>query len=80
LRSKVEHLAESLQFCGECDETFDLIRTLIDRITITPDLASKRGKIGVTLHGDLATILEMPVSGEMGAHLHRNRHSLAVAA
>jgi site-specific DNA recombinase len=64
-RSKVEHLAETLRSPDEGDEMFALIRSLIDHITITPDLSVKRGKIGVTLHGDFATIFET-VSVEPG--------------
>jgi DNA invertase Pin-like site-specific DNA recombinase len=80
LRSKVEHLAEALQTSNENDEIFFLIRSLIDHITITPDIAVKRGKIAVTLHGDLARLLEISVSVEPGSRLHRDRCLLAIAA
>ena len=60
-RSKVEHLAEAPQSSDESDEIFALIGSLIDHITITPDLTRKRGYNTVTLHGDLAMILEMSV-------------------
>jgi hypothetical protein len=40
----------------ERDEAAEAIRSLIDRITLTP--GPKRGEIAATLYGDLGTILE----------------------
>jgi DNA invertase Pin-like site-specific DNA recombinase len=78
-RTKVERLADALQTPDESDELFSLIRSLIDHITITPDLAARRGKIAVILHGDLARILGMSASVESVEGLHRLRHSLMLA-
>lgn len=79
-RREVEHLAEALQSFDEFDETFARICRLIDHITITPDLTAKRGRIAVTLHGSLATMLQMSVSVDSEIHVHRDRQLLAIAA
>ncbi len=55
-RRKVERLAEALQDPQERDEAAAAIRSLIEKITLTP--GPKRGQIDATLHGDFRTILE----------------------
>jgi site-specific DNA recombinase len=53
---KVERLSEALQRPQERDEAAEAIRSLIEKITLTP--GAKRGVMAATLHGELGTILE----------------------
>ncbi|WP_328285757.1 recombinase family protein [Magnetospirillum molischianum] len=53
---KVARLAEALSHTDERDEAADAIRSLIEKITLTP--GPKRGQIDAVLYGDLAAILE----------------------
>ena len=55
-RCKVERLAEALRSPQDRAEAADAIRSLIERITLTP--GPKRGEIAATLQGDFGTILE----------------------
>ena len=54
-RRKVVHLAETLADPALRQEAGDAIRSLIERVALTP--GEKRGEIHATLHGDLATIV-----------------------
>ena len=54
-RRKVERLAEALANPNEREEAAEAIRSLIERITLTP--GAERGQIDATLHGDFGTIL-----------------------
>jgi site-specific DNA recombinase len=56
---RVEHLTETLRNPEISEEAWDVIRGLIDRITILPDL-EKRGRFSLTLHGDLAAMIGQP--------------------
>ena len=53
-RRKVERLAQTLNAAEDRAEAAAAIRTLFERITLTP--GHKRGVIDATLRGDLATI------------------------
>jgi len=55
-RRKVERLTETLRDPELRQEAGDAIRSLIERVTLTP--GDKRGEIHATLHGDLATIVD----------------------
>ena len=55
-RRKVERLAEALRNPQDRAEAADAIRSLIERITLTP--GPKRGEIAATLQGDFGTILD----------------------
>jgi site-specific DNA recombinase len=55
-RQQVENLAEALNSEENSTEAADLIRTLVDRITLTPN---KQGKLDIDLFGDLAGILSL---------------------
>ena len=61
-RRKVARLAAALQKPEERDAAASAIRGLIERIVLTP--GPKRGDLYVTLHGDLATILEWTGTGD----------------
>ena len=53
---KVERLAEALNRPEDRDEAADAIRSLIERVTLTP--GAKRGEVHATLHGEFGAILE----------------------
>ncbi len=55
-RRKVERLAEALRSQTERDEAAQAIRSLVERITLTP--GAERGQIDATLHGDFGAILK----------------------
>ncbi|WBO24517.1 recombinase family protein [Sphingomonas abietis] len=55
-RRKVERLAEALNHPAERDEAADAIRSLIEKVTLTP--GPKRGAVNATLHGEFGAILE----------------------
>jgi hypothetical protein len=90
-QNKVQHLPEALKNFAERDEAVATIRSLIHHIIIAPDIPHKRGKIDVTLYGDMAALLEqttrkdepathqgLPASVESSPRIHRNRHSFAI--
>ncbi len=56
-RQQVESLATSLNSAGSRTEAADILRGLIDRITVTPDLET--GVPAVSLEGNLAGILAL---------------------
>ncbi len=62
-RDKVERLEASLRQPDTGREAFELIRGLIDAITLTP----VDGKLNIELRGDLAGILAMSEAGKAGA-------------
>jgi len=66
-RRRVEHLIKLIADENTQEEAADIIRSLIDRIEITP--SEKRGHPGVELVGGLAAILELAVSEQQ-----KNRH------
>ena len=53
---KVERLAEALNRPEDRDEAADAIRSLIERVTLTP--GTKRGEVNITLHGEFGAILQ----------------------
>ncbi len=55
-RHQVENLTEALNSEENSAEAADLIRTLVDRITLTPN---DQGKLDIDLFGDLAGILSL---------------------
>ena len=59
-RRRVEHLSKLISDENTQQEAVDIIRSLIDRIEITP--SEKRGHPCVELVGGLAAILELAVS------------------
>ena len=63
-RKKVERLAEALNHPAERDEAADAIRSLIERVTLTP--GPRRGQIDATLHGEFGAILEWVARREVG--------------
>jgi hypothetical protein len=77
-RRKVERLAEALRNPEERDEAADAIRTLIEKITLTPD--PKRGELAATLHGDLGTILEWTAQRANSNGRDDSRVSVSVVA
>ena len=56
-RAQVEHLATALNSDGSRTEAADILRGLIDRITVTPDLVT--GMPQISLEGNLAGILSL---------------------
>ncbi|MDE0435632.1 MAG: hypothetical protein OXH92_16625 [Bryobacterales bacterium] len=60
-RRKVARLAEALDHPEDRDAAAAAIRSLIDRIVLTP--GAKRGEMDAVLHGDLGTILEWAGNG-----------------
>src|SRR5262245_59113033 len=62
-RDKVERLEASLGQPDAGREAFELIRGLVDAITLTP----VDGKLNIELRGDLAGILAMSKAGKAGA-------------
>jgi hypothetical protein len=89
---KVERLLEAWEDPEERGEAVAVIRGLIDRIVITPHPNGKRGWANVTVHSDLAKILDptphngqlghasIPLSEGQGSRYHREGYSLAIAA
>ena len=86
-RDRIGRLSDALGKSERDDEAFTVIRDLIDHITITPELVrstiGKIGKIELTLHGDLAKILDhcmgssvssLVTSVEGSPSLHRESH------
>ena len=59
-RRRVEHLTKLISDANTQQEAIDIIRSLIERIVITP--GQKRGHPCVELVGGLAAILELAVS------------------
>ena len=55
-RKQVANLAEALNREENRAEAADLIRSLVDRITLTPN---DQGKLEIDLYGDLAGIMTM---------------------
>ncbi len=55
-RQQVEHLEKALNADENRAEAADLIRSLVDRIVLTPN---NQGKLDINLFGDLAGILSM---------------------
>ena len=53
---KVERLADALNRPEDRDEAAEAIRSLIERVTLTP--GTKRGEINITLHGEFGAILQ----------------------
>jgi site-specific DNA recombinase len=77
-RRKVERLAEALRKPEERDEAVDAIRTLMEKIILTP--GPKRGELAATLHGDLVTILEWTAQGANSSGRDRSGVSVSVVA
>jgi DNA invertase Pin-like site-specific DNA recombinase len=59
-RQRVEHLHEALREDGTRDETFDLIRSLIDEIRLVPD----DGQLRIELRGEPAAILALAANNK----------------
>ena len=59
-RRKVADLAEAVHAPASRDEAFELIRSLIDRIVLTPD----NDELKIDLQGDLAGILRLCEEGK----------------
>ncbi len=86
LRRKVDNLPATLRSVEECDEAILLVRELVTRVVISPSPDRARGKVIVTLHGCLGTLLdritgtstEVLPSVDSGAGLHRQQHSLEI--
>ncbi|HEX4077502.1 MAG TPA: recombinase family protein [Rhizomicrobium sp.] len=55
-RRKVEHLVAALASPDVTPDAAEAIRSLVERVTLSP--GAKRGEMVMTLHGDLATIVE----------------------
>ncbi len=55
-RQQVEHLEKALNADENRAEAADLIRSLVDRIVLTPN---DQGKLDISLFGDLAGILSL---------------------
>ncbi|KQM18219.1 zinc ribbon domain-containing protein [Novosphingobium sp. Leaf2] len=53
---KVERLAEALNLPEDRDEAAEAIRSLIERVTLTP--GAKRGEVNIMLHGEFGAILQ----------------------
>ena len=68
-RDKVERLEASLRQPDAGREAFELIRGLIDTITLTP----LDGKLAVELRGDLAGILAMSEAGKGSAFSQKEK-------
>ena len=60
-RRRVARLAEALDHPGDRDVAAAAVRSLIDRIVLTP--GAKRGEMDAVLHGDFGTILEWAGGG-----------------
>ncbi|MDE0347325.1 MAG: hypothetical protein OXI66_16330 [Boseongicola sp.] len=60
-RRKVARLADTLDHAADREAAAAAIRSLIDRIVLTP--GAKRGEMDAVLHGDLGTILEWAGNG-----------------
>ena len=58
---KVEELESLLEDAAHKDEAMELIRTLIDKIVLTP---KEEGGLEAVLHGDLARILSLCSTGQ----------------
>ncbi len=56
-RRKVERLAEALNAPEERDEARDAIRSLIERVVLSPGV--RRGEMTAILHGDFGAILDL---------------------
>jgi len=63
-RDQVANLAQALNREENKAEAADLLRSLVDRITLTPN---DQGKLEVDLYGDLAGILTL-AANEKGPH------------
>jgi site-specific DNA recombinase len=61
-RSKVAALHEALADEASRDEAFELIRSLIDKVVVTPT----EGDLHIDLHGELAGILGLCREGRRG--------------
>jgi site-specific DNA recombinase len=61
-RSKVAALHEALADEASRDEAFELIRSLIDKVVVTPT----EGDLHIDLHGELAGILSLCREGRRG--------------
>jgi len=68
-RHKVERLEASLRQPETGREAFELIRGLIDTITLTP----ADGNLHIELRGDLAGILAMSEAGKAGAFASKEK-------
>ncbi|TMK29603.1 MAG: hypothetical protein E6G69_11880 [Alphaproteobacteria bacterium] len=55
-RKKIEHLTAALNEPGTAAEAGEIIRSLIDRIVLTPS----EGLLKAGVFGDLATIVDLP--------------------
>jgi site-specific DNA recombinase len=64
-RTKVAALHEALADEGTRDEAFELIRSLIEKVVITPT----EGEMHIDLHGELAGILGLCREGRRGGRL-----------
>jgi hypothetical protein len=64
-RSKVAALHEALADETSRDEAFELIRSLIDKVVVTP----AKGEVHIDLHGELAGILGLCREGRRGGGL-----------
>jgi seryl-tRNA synthetase len=61
-RRKVERLIEALDSADERTEAASALRTLINRIVLTP--GPKRGEVRIELQGDLETVLRWAMRAE----------------
>jgi hypothetical protein len=61
-RSKVAALHEALADEASRDEAFELIRSLIDKVVVTP----AEGEMHIDLHGELAGMLSLCREGRRG--------------
>jgi site-specific DNA recombinase len=69
-RQKVESLATALNDEGTRAEAADILRSLIDRITVTPDLET--GEPVISLQGNLAGILRLSQTAKNAARISPN--------
>ncbi len=76
-RRKVARLAEALDHPEDRDAAASAIRSLIDRIVLTP--GDRRGEMDAVLHGDLGTILEWAGNGHGNANAGTSMPDMSVS-
>ena len=76
-RKKVEELETLLEDAAQKDEAMALIRSLIDKIVLTP---REEGGLDAVLHGDLARILALCICGSEQADALSTIRATSVAA
>jgi len=67
-RAQVVRLAEALAAEQNRAEAADILRSLVDRITLTPNA---EGKLDIDLYGDLAGILSLAMNGKAPANAQK---------